>query len=510
MTLKSEAKSETEAPSSNPDVEAAPVTPKDAPFYPGDALSTFRHVFFVGTLCTAMFTTQVGFGCAVATTGAINETYSVENQGELAWAISGYSLTVGTFILIGGRLGDEFGSKKLFIIGMAWYALWALIAGCGVYSSHVLFIIARVFQGIGPALTMPNALAMMGQSYSPGPRKNMSFAWFAGTAPFGAISGFAFGGLFALAWWPWIFWSQAIANMGVAAFAAWAIPVLPSQRELRSSLRERLEALDIPGGITGVAALVLFNFAWTQAGIVGWQQPYVYVCLILGVLFGALFLWIEFAWAKNPILPLNALTLDIGFVFGCTGTGWACFGIYIFYVGQVAIHLGGNTPIQMAAWLSPTLVVGLVSALAVGKLLGKIKAHWIMLVGQIAFIIGSLLAANRPVDSVYWTYFFFSIIVITIGIDTSFPAATVIFSDAVEQKYQGIGASLALTVVNYSVSIGLAFAGTVEDNVRGDSPSDQARLDGYRGALWFSVGLAGLGFILSLIFIARNYWKKTA
>jgi MFS family permease len=164
----------------------------------------------------------------------------------------------------------------------------------------------------------------------------------------------------------------------------------------------------------------------------------------------------------------------------------------------------------MAAWLSPTMPVGLISALAVGKLLGRISAQWIMLVGQIAFIIGSLLAANRPVDSIYWTYFLFSIIVITIGIDTSFPAATVIFSDAVEQKYQGIGASLALTVVNYSVSIGLGFAGTIEDNIRGDSHSDQARLDGYRAALWFSFGLAALGLMLSLVFIARSFRKKSA
>lgn len=87
----------------------------------------------------------------------------------------------------------------MFIIGMGWYALWTLICGLAVYSTQILFIFARVFQGMGPAVTLPNAIAILGQSYAPGPRKNMAFAFFGGSAPFGAIAGFATGGLFALA-----------------------------------------------------------------------------------------------------------------------------------------------------------------------------------------------------------------------------------------------------------------------------------------------------------------------
>ena len=297
--------------------------------YPADALSTPRQILFVGTLCTAMFANQVGLGNTLATVGVIGESFGITNPGQLSWLIAGYSLTIGTFILIGGRLGDEFGNKKIFVIGMAWYSLWSLVAGLSVYSSHVLFIFARVFQGMGPALTLPNGLAILGQSYSPGPRKNMSFAWFGGSAPFGAIAGFFFGGLFALAWWPWIYWSQAIALAGVAAFAAWTIPPLPAQPRQNRSIREKVEDLDISGGVTGVTALVLFNFAWNQAVVAGWQHPYIYVCLILGVIFGVAFFCIEIYWAKLPILPLAAFNSDIAFIFVCTATGWACFGVWV-------------------------------------------------------------------------------------------------------------------------------------------------------------------------------------
>ncbi|KAM0425862.1 hypothetical protein ACHAPT_008800 [Fusarium lateritium] len=490
------------------DVESSPQPDQGKDLYSAESLSTSRQILLVGTLCTAMLTSQIGLGNTLATVGLIGGSFGITNPGQLSWLIAGYSLTLGTFILIGGRLGDEFGHKKMFVIGMVWYSLWSLVAGLSVYSTHVLFTFARVFQGMGPALTLPNALAILGRSYAPGPRQNMAFAWFGGSAPFGAIAGFLFGGLFALAWWPWIYWSLAIALAGIAAFAEWTIPPPPQEKQKRP-VQKRLEALDIPGGLTGVTALVLFNFAWNQAVVVGWKQPYVYICLILGALFGGVFFWIEIFWATSPLLPLNAFNSDISFVFACTATGWACFGIWVYYIGQVALDIGGNTPLQIAAWFVPVIPVGLVSALAVGKLMGKIPASWIMVVGHVAYLVGSILAASRPPHSIYWTYYFFSVLIITVGMDTSFPAAVIIFSNAVPREYQGMGASVVLTVINYSISIGLGFAGTVETNINKSGKNEQDRLLGYRGALWLSVGLAGLGFVLSLLFVAKGRFLRS-
>ncbi|KIW92749.1 uncharacterized protein Z519_06597 [Cladophialophora bantiana CBS 173.52] len=144
----------------------------------------------------------------------------------------------------------------------------------------------------------------------------------------------------------------------------------------------------------------------------------------------------------------------------------------------------------------PVIPSGLTSALAVGKLLGKIPASWIMVIGQVAYLVGSILAAARPVDSIYWTYCFFSVLIITIGMDTSFASATIIFSNAVPQRYQGMGARIDMTVVNYSISLGLGFAGTVETNINHGGLTRSDMLLGYRGALWFAVGLAGLSLVL--------------
>lgn len=477
---------------------------KDEHVYIAETLSTPRQILFIATVCMAMYTNQLGLGNTVGIVGVIGESFGLKTAGEMSWLLAGYSLSIGTFILIAGRLGDEFGHKRMFVLGMAWYALWSIIAGLAVYSTYVLFIFARVFQGMGPATTLPNALAILGSAYSPGPRKNMAFAWFGGTAPFGAISGFLFGGLFALAWWPWTFWSQGIALTALTAFSAWVIPNQHKNDSAHKTPSERIKFMDIPGCITGVASLVLINFAWNQAVVVGWEQPYVYVCLILGALFAAAFFVIEVYWAENPIIPFASFNVDIAFVFGCTAAGWATFGIWVFYFAQLVLNIRGISPLLLAAWYAPVIPSGLISALAVGKLLGKISAGWVMLIGQVAYLVGSILAATMPVDSNYWTYFFFSVIIICVGMDSSFPAATIIFSDAVPPKYQGIGASVVMTIVNYSISLGLGFAGTVEREIINGGHTKADMLLGYRGALWMSVGLAGLGFVLSLIFVAKE------
>nr|POF04568.1 efflux pump terg [Quercus suber] len=474
--------------------------------YSAENLSGIRQFFFVGTVCTAMFTNQVGTGNTLGIVGIIGESFNLQSEGELSWLVAGYALTVGTFVLLGGRLGDMYGYKRLFMIGMGWYALWSLVAGLSVYSNHVLFIFARVFQGLGPAMTLPNGLALLGTAYRPGPRKNMAFAWFGGSAPFGSIGGFTMGGLFALAWWPWVYWSQAIALVCLGLLASWAIPDQPLAEEVQVSTGvDKVKNLDLPGGTLGVSALVLINFAWNQAVVVGWQQAYVYVTLIIGMILLGAFIFYEARISTNPLLPFAAFNGDIAFVFACTAAGWGCFGIWVFYAAQLVLNFRGVTPILLAAWYSPVVASGFISALTVGRALGKVSPAWVMLVGQVAYFVGSILMVTFPLNTTYWGHFFFSVLIICVGMDTSFPAATIIFSNAVEPRYQGMAASVVLTIVNYSISLGLGFAGTVETQTNdGGAKVEQ----GYRNALWMAVGLAGLGLVLSLIYVVKDERKK--
>ncbi len=149
-----------------------------------ETLSLPHEILFVGIICLAQFTTQVGFGQALLILHEIGKSFHLSNPGELSWLVAGYSLTVGTFILVGGRLGDMFGYKRMLLIGYGWFSVWSMIAGLAIYSNHVLFVFARVLQGIGPAILLPNGVALLGASYANGsPRKNMVFALFGACAP---------------------------------------------------------------------------------------------------------------------------------------------------------------------------------------------------------------------------------------------------------------------------------------------------------------------------------------
>lgn len=155
----------------------------------------------------AQFLAQTNVGVCLSNLDVLSASFGVTDTGILSWFLAGYSLTVGTFILIFGRCGDLFGYRCLFLSGF----LWIAVAGLSVYSNHILFILARVLQGIGAAMLWPNGLAILGATYPPGEKKAMIFALFGAVAPSSAVLGTVFGTIFSqLAWWPWTFWTQAI------------------------------------------------------------------------------------------------------------------------------------------------------------------------------------------------------------------------------------------------------------------------------------------------------------
>lgn len=175
---------------------------------------------------------------------------------------------------------------------------------------------------------------------------------------------------------------------------------------------------------------------------------------------------------------------------------------------RTCLNVGGQTPIQLAAWLSPILITGIGTALVVGKIITKVPASFIMLFAMICYFVTSLLMALRPVESTYWTYFFFGTIIATFAMDSSLPAATIIFSNAVPRQYQGMGSSVIMTIVVYSISLGLGFAGTIELQINNGGKTPADLLHGYRGTLWFSVGLTACGTILAIIYLLKDYRKR--
>ncbi|EHK22737.1 uncharacterized protein TRIVIDRAFT_191425 [Trichoderma virens Gv29-8] len=462
--------------------------------------SLLVEIPFIVTLCLAQLLAQAGLGQIIAPLHIIGNSFGTQDAGQLSWMPAAYSLTVGTFILIAGRLGDLFGHKIIFVIGFSWYALWSLLAGVSVWSSSIIFFdVCRAFQGMGPAFAVPSAVAIIGRTYPPGRRKAMIFSMFGATAPGGFVLGAVFSSIFAeFVWWPWAYFVMAMVCVLVAVAGVIIIPSTPGAANVRSQAR-LWEIIDVPGAVAGVSGLVLINFAWNQAPVVGWHTPYVYVLLIVGFLFLGVFAWIE-VHATFPLLPTKLFSGHLGFVLACVGTGWSSFGIWLFYLWQIMELIRGQSPLVSSAQFSAAAISGACAAFTTGLILGKLRPSLVMGLAMTAFTVGGILIATVPAHQIYWAQTFVSIVVMPWGMDMSFPAATIILSEALPKEHQGLAASLVNTVINYSISIGLGIAGTVQSQIS-PGTTEEELLRGCRSAFYVGIGLSGLGVLVATLFI---------
>lgn len=456
------------------------------------------EALFVAVICSAQLLTQAGLALSIAPQHIIARSFNIEDQpAKLSWFSAGYSLTVGTFILIAGRLGDVFGHKLFFVAGFAWFGLWSALAGFAAYSGPIFFAFCRAMQGIGPAFLLPNAVAILGRCYDPGHRQNMVFSLFGATAPAGFVVGAVFSSLLSqMLWWPWAYWVMCFACLLLALLGGFVIPKTspPSNSEYEgSSVWQRI---DIFGSVSGVAALVLFNFAWNEGPVVGWSTPYTYATMVVGMAIFVGFVIIE-KRVRHPLIPFDILEIDSVFTLACIGAGWSSFGIFVYYTWNLLMVLKGQSPLLTSGQFTPIVISGLCAAVATGLLLSHFRASTVMLVSMTAFLTGGIIFATMPVHQNYWAQTFVGSIVLPWGMDMSFPAATIVLSRALPRRHQGVAASLVNTFVNYSISIGLGFAGTVDSQVN-DGGRDVLR--GYRGAFYTGVGLSGLGVVVALVF----------
>lgn len=371
----------------------------DQPAFVGLPQNRFHEAAFVFVVCCAQLMTQAGLSLSIAPLQIISASFNTTPK-DLSWASAGYSLTVGTFIFVSGRLGDVYGHRLLFIVGFLWFGLWSIVGGFSVWSNPRFFHCCRAFQGIGPALLLPNAVAIFGRSYPPGRRKGMVFCLFGAVAPGGFVLGATFSSLLAeRVWWPWAYWIFGIACFIFAALGYVSIAYVPQQKP-REDL-STLERLDTYGAITGVSGLILINFAWNQASLVGWGVLYTYVLLIIGILIMALFLVIE-SRAAYPLLPRSVLVGEAAWVLGCIAAGWSSFGVVVFYYYNILEVLEGDSGLLVTAKWAGASLSGACAAVITGLLLGRISASIIMFVAMLAFSAGQALLASMPIGQVYW------------------------------------------------------------------------------------------------------------
>jgi MFS family permease len=320
----------------------------------------------------------------------------------------------------------------------------------------------------------------------------MGLALFGAMAPVGAAGGSLVAAAFVQeVQWKWLFFFLSLC--GVVVYGS-AILLVPHDEPQLPGLK-----IDWFGAYLGVAGLILFNFSWNQAPFVGWDEPYVYILLIVSILHFAAFLIWESKFATNPILPVSiwkapsfgALMLALFLVF-------MSIGIYIWYTTVTLYSLRNFTPVLAGLAYLPLTILGACAAFLAGWLTPRVRPQIILAIGCLSAITSNTLLATSPAHQIYWAQIFPSMIVIAFSADLVFAASQIIASNAVARRFQGAAGSLIGTLLSYGLSTGLGFAGTVEAYT---NKGGRDILRGIRGAEYLAIGFAGAALAVDVLLV---------
>ena len=418
-------------------------------------------------------------------------------ETSLVWVINAYMLTFGGFLLLGGRLGDLYGHRRLFLAGLVVFALASL--ACGVSTSQAMLVAARAVQGLGGAVVDAVALSLVADLFrDPGERaKAMGIYGFVCAA--GGSIGVLLGGLLTSALsWHWIF----LVNLPIGAV------VYVSCRRLLPDVRARTPGarLDIAGAVTVTASLLLAVYAVVNGNEAGWTSTQTIALLAGASVLFALFLAIE-GQVQSPLVPLRLFRLRNLAIANVVGTLWAAAMFAWFFISALYLQLVlGYSALQVGlAFLPANIIMAVLSVGASAKLVSRYGLRVPLATGLFVAAAGLALFARAPVDGSFAIDVLPGMMLLGIGAGIAFNPVLLAAMGDVAPSESGLASGVVNTSFMMGGSLGLAVLASVAaartDDLLGMGAAQALALnDGYRlafalGAL-FALGAALLGALL--------------
>ncbi len=373
----------------------------------------------------------------------------------LEWVVNAYALTFGGFLLLGGRAGDILGRRRVFVAGIALFAL-ASLAG-GFATSQAWLLTARSIQGLGAAVVAPTALSLITTTFPEGPRRNRAMGVYAAMSIGGAAIGLLVGGvLTTYASWRWVFF----VNVPIAIVVALMAPRVLGESERHTG------RFDLPGAITGTAGLAALVYGLSSAagsanGVSHWGSAKVLASLGAAVVLLCTFVFIE-SRSKHALMPLRIFSnrdRSAAFlILLCVGT--ALFGMFFFLTIFVQ-SVWGYSPIKTGVAYLPMIAAVMGMAGASSQLVGRIGARPLLITGS-TFAAGGMFWLSRITEHSSYTGGLLGPSILTgAGLGMLFMPLTLVALSKVQDRDAGLASSLVNTGQQVGGSIGLAVLGTV-------------------------------------------------
>jgi EmrB/QacA subfamily drug resistance transporter len=413
--------------------------------------------------------------------------------GGLQWVVNGYLLAVSALILLGGSLGDRFGRKRIFQLGIVIFAVGSVL--CAVAPTAPVLVLSRVVQGVGGALLTPGSLAILEASFRPDQRSRAIGAWSGLSGVASAIGPFLGGWLVDAASWRWIF----LINLPLAAFV-----VIVAARHVPESFDpEAGHHVDLPGA--GLIALALGGLSWglIGAGEKGWGAPSVWGALLVGAASFVGFVIVE-RRSRQPMVPpsifrsaqFRAANMVTAAVYAGLG------GVFFLLVMQLQNVLGYSAIEAGAATLPITALMLTLSARS-GALAARIGPRLQMTAGPLLVAAGALLLTRVDAGATYVGAVLPAVLVLGLGLATAVAPLTATALASAEDRYAGVASGVNTTVARSAQLVAVA-ALPVAAGITGAAFTDPAAFSaGFQTAMVITAGLATLGSVIAFVGI-RN------
>lgn len=416
--------------------------------------------------------------------------FSVQN---LQWVLSGYVLTYGGFMLLGGRVADLLGRRRVLVTGTVVFAVSSLIGGFA--DSSGVLVGARLTQGLGAALMMPAALSLLTTSFNKGTERQKALGVWGGVAGLASAAGVLLGGLLSEGpGWRWVLWVNPPISVFLLAAIYWLIP---GERR-----RAPLVNFDLIGTVLVTGGMLLLVYALVKAPDQRWGSA-----RTIGELVGAGVMLLAFVVneqrIKNPLIPLSIFRVrgiaaaDVTQLIGVGG-----FVTMFFFLTLYMQNVLGYSPLQTGcAYLPLTFGVGISAGIS-AQLIGRVGTRPVIVTGALITTGGLYYLSRIPVDGSYVADLFPGLMIVSLGIGGVFVACTTAANAGVPADKAGLAAALVNASQQVGGALGLAIFSAIATSRTSHLLAEHAAMghaltSGFRRAL-----LAAGVFLLAAAVIA--------
>jgi EmrB/QacA subfamily drug resistance transporter len=424
------------------------------------------------------------------------------SEVDLQWVVNAYTVTFAGFLLLGGRAADLLGRRRVFVAGLAMFAL-ASLAG-GFADSQGLLIAARAVQGLGGAVIAPASLSILTTTFAEGAARNRAVGIWGAMGGAGGAAGVLLGGVVTdLLSWRWILF----INVPIGLLAA----VAAQRLLLESRNPARANEFDLRGALTATIGLSLLVLGIVRTDQTGWGDTSTLALIVAGVLVLGAFVVIEGRIARAPLMPLRiyrSRTLSAANVIVLL-VGGASFGMW-FFVSLYLQQVHGYSPIRAGLSFLPMTLCIVAGSTAASRLVGRVGPKPVLMAGMLSLTVGLFWFTDISVSGTYLGAMLVPSLLTALGIGLAFVPATISAVSGVAPHEAGLASGLVNTARLFGGALGLAILAAIAtsrtnaDLRHAGTTAHAALVSGFQLAFVVSAAFALVGVLVVAFGLPRR------